>query len=141
MKKCLVADMCGTLIKAGEQAGAVEFILQYMDDNPISDEWSGHWNIEILRDYMHKMLNDLCEDISNSEVIKRDDKKFGAEVMDYVKENYKNPDLNISITALHFGITPSYLSSLFKHDNICSSNPKTKISFIVLFSPLLIYLI
>lgn len=114
MKKCLVADMCGTLIKAGEQAGAVEFILQYMDDNPISDEWSGHWNIEILRDYMHKMLNELCEDISNSEVIKRDDKKFGAEVMDYVKENYKNPDLNISITALHFGITPSYLSSLFK---------------------------
>lgn len=114
MKKCLVADMCGTLIKAGEQAGAVEFILRYMDDNPISDEWEGHWNVEVLRVYMHRMLNELCEDISRSEVVKRDDKKFGAEVMDYVKENYKDPDLNISITALHFGITPSYLSSLFK---------------------------
>ena len=40
--------------------------------------------------------------------------------MEYVKENYQNPDLNISITALHFGITPSYLSSLFKEQSGCS---------------------
>lgn len=114
MKKCLVADMCGTLIKAGEQAGSVDFILQYMDDNPISDEWSGHWDVEVLKAYMHQMLNELCEDVRKSEGIKRDDKKFGVQVMDYVKENYMNPDLNISIAALYFGITPSYLSALFK---------------------------
>lgn len=114
MKKCLVADMCGTVIKAGEQAGAVEFILRYMDDNPISDEWSGHWNVEVLRTYMHQMVTAVCEDVHTREDVKRDDKKFGTQVMDYVNENYWNPDLNISITALHFGITPSYLSVLFK---------------------------
>lgn len=31
-----------------------------------------------------------------------------------VFKNCADPDLNISITALHFGITPSYLSALFK---------------------------
>lgn len=114
MKKCLVADMCGTLIKAGEQAGSAEFILQYMENNLISDEWPGHWNVEILREYMHQMLNALCADVQKGEVVKREDTKFGAQVMEYVKENYSDPDLNISITALHFGITPSYLSALFK---------------------------
>lgn len=114
MKKCLVADMCGTLIKAGEQAGAAEFIVRYMDNKPISDEWTGHWDVKILRAYMHQMLNALCEEVKKGEVVKRDDKKFGLQVMEYVKENYRDPDLNISIAALHFGITPSYLSALFK---------------------------
>ena len=114
MKKCLVADMCGTLIKAGEQAGSVDFLLCWMDENPILDEWTGHWDVAVLRDYMQRMVYALCDDISKSETVKRDDKQFGWQVMEYVKQNYNNPDLNISITALHFGITPSYLSALFK---------------------------
>ena len=114
MKKCLVADMCGTLIKAGDRAGSVDFLLQWMDENPISDEWSGHWDVIVLRDYMQRMVYALCDDINKSETVKSDDKQFGWQVMEYVKENYDDPDLNISITALHFGITPSYLSSLFK---------------------------
>ena len=114
MKKCLTADMIGTLIKGGEQAGSVEFLLQYMENHPIFDERLGRWNEEMLRTSMHDMVHALCGEIQKNETIKRDDKQFGWQVIEYVKENYDNPDLNISITALHFGITPSYLSSLFK---------------------------
>lgn len=32
----------------------------------------------------------------------------------YVKENFTDPDLNISIASQHFRMTPSYLSSLYK---------------------------
>ena len=35
-------------------------------------------------------------------------------MLDYVKDNFQNPDLNISMIALHFHITPTYLSLLFK---------------------------
>ena len=46
--------------------------------------------------------------------MKRENRQFGKQVMEYVKANFQDPDLNISITALHFDITPSYLSTLFK---------------------------
>lgn len=114
MKRYLVADLIGTIFKGAEQAGSSQFILKCMDDNPMTEEWSAHWDEKVLREYLHKMVSELCEGIQNNESLKRDDKQFGLQVIEYVKGNYHNPDLNISITALHFGITPSYLSALFK---------------------------
>ena len=114
MKKILLADLCGTLIKGAEQAGSAQYILQYINENPISDEWLGEWDEDTFRKYVHRLVNAICEDIRSNETTKSEDKQFGWQVMEYVKENYHNPDLNISITALHFGITPSYLSALFK---------------------------
>lgn len=110
MKKCLVSDIIGTIIKGAEQGSRTEFILNYMDENTMPE----HWNEEKVQAYLHDMVNGLCEDIRNNEMLKREDKQFGWQVIEYVQQNYQNPDLNISITALHFGITPSYLSSLFK---------------------------
>ena len=114
MKRCLTADLMGTLIKGGEQAGSVDFMLEYMEEHPVFNQRFGNWTEEMLRKNVHEMVSALCGEIRKSEIVKRDDKQFGSQVIEYVNENYHNPDLNISITALHFGITPSYLSSLFK---------------------------
>lgn len=114
MKKCLVADMIGSIIKGAEQSGRTQYILKYMDEKPNPERWTEFWHEDMLKKYIHNMVNGLCEDIREYEIQKRENKDFGHQVMDYVKKNYSNPDLNISITALHFGITPSYLSSLFK---------------------------
>lgn len=114
MKKCLVADLIGTLIKGAEQSGRTQYILMYMDEKPNPERWTEFWDETMLRGYLHQMANGLCEDIRNNEIQKRENKDFGRQVMEYVNEHYKDPDLNISITGLHFGITPSYLSALFK---------------------------
>lgn len=114
MKKCLIADMIGTVIKGAEQSGRTQYILSYMDEKPNPERWTEFWDEVMLRKYIHRMVNGVCEDIRNNEKQKRENKEFGRQVMEYVNENYMDPDLNISITALHFGITPSYLSALFK---------------------------
>ena len=114
MKKCLAADIIGTIIKGAEQSGRTQYVLTYMDENENPERWTEFWDEGMLRRYMHRMVNGLCEDIRNNELQNRENKDFGHQVMAYVKDNYMDPDLNISITALHFGITPSYLSALFK---------------------------
>lgn len=110
MKKCLVAEIAGTIIKGAEQAGGTEYILNYMEKHP----YPKYYQEEEVLAYFYAIIHDVCENISYNEKTKRDNRQFSVQVMNYVKENYQNPDLNISITALHFGITPSYLSALFK---------------------------
>ena len=110
MKKCLFSEMIGTLIKGAEQAGSTKFILNYIEKTAFPNKYQE----ESVEEYLHQLVKGLCEDISSNEKAKRDNKQFGAQVMEYVQKNYQNPDLNISIAALHFGITPSYLSALFK---------------------------
>lgn len=110
MKKCLVYEMMGTIIKGAEQGSRTDFILSYMDEKFMPE----YMDKECVLDYLHGVVNSLCEDIRNNEMLIREDKQFGWQVIEYVQNNYQNPDLNISITALHFGITPSYLSALFK---------------------------
>ena len=110
MKNCLVAELTGTIIKGAEQAGGTEYILNYMEKHPVPQ----YYQKEEVLTYFHAFIRDVCENISYNGRAKRDNRQFSVQVMDYVKENYQNPDLNISITALHFKITPSYLSALFK---------------------------
>lgn len=110
MKKCLVFEIIGTIIKGAEQGSRTEFILSYMDEKFMPE----YMDKERVLNYLHGVVNGLCEDIRNNEMLVKEDKQFGWQVIEYVQNNYQNPDLNISITALHFGITPSYLSALFK---------------------------
>lgn len=110
MKKCLLFEILGTITKGAEQGSGTNFVLNYMDEKVIPEYWDKNKVLE----YLHGIVNGLCEDIRNNEILIQEDKQFGWQVMEYVQKNYQDPDLNISITALHFGITPSYLSALFK---------------------------
>ena len=114
MKKCLIADLLGTLFKGAELAGDSKFVAEYMEEKIVEGDWSGKLDESLVRQYLHDMVNRLCKEICDNHTTRQDDKQFGMRVMEYVKENYHDPDLNISIAALHFGITPSYLSTLFK---------------------------
>ena len=111
MRKCLVYEIVGTIIKGAEQCGNTEFIIKYIDENLEKEQWETEQ--EVIS-YLHGMVNGLCLNICSNEKEKREDSLFGNQVMKYVQQNFHNPDLNISITALHFGITPSYLSTLFR---------------------------
>lgn len=77
-------------------------------------EFSKLQNPEETKRFFDRMIREVCEKIRIRKKETSEDTQFGRQVMQYVQENYQNPDLNISITALYFHITPSYLSSLFK---------------------------
>ena len=69
---------------------------------------------EEAMEFFHGLIRETCSRIRRKRQAAKEDSQYIREVMQYVQENYQDPDLNVSITALHFEITPSYLSSLFK---------------------------
>lgn len=110
MKKCLLSELVGTLVKGAELGSSLELMTKFLEENGIPE----YPHEKKAKEYFHELINCLCEDIRKNEDAKRKNRQFGKQVMEYVQQNYQNPDLNISITALHFDITPSYLSALFK---------------------------
>lgn len=110
MKKCLLSELLGTLIKGAEMGGSIELMTKLLEEKGIPEYSQEHK----AKEYFYELIVCLCENIRKNEDAKRENRQFGKQVMEYVQQNYHDPDLNISITALHFGITPSYLSALFK---------------------------
>lgn len=110
MKKSLLSDLFGTVIKGAEKGGGTQFIMDIINERSLPEEPEE----KIAIDFFHEIIHRICDDIRKNETARRENKQFGKQVMEYVQQNYQDPDLNISITALHFNITPSYLSALFK---------------------------
>ena len=112
IKKCLLFELVGTVMKGVEQGDALELLPQLSFERKINDGM----NEEEAREFFHGLIHETCEYIRRQRQAAKEDSQYIRQVIQYVKENYQNPDLNISITALHFKITPSYLSSLFKEE-------------------------
>lgn len=110
MKKYLLFELFGTMIKGAEQGEGTDF-LKHQEGAP---DFSLYMEADAAKIYFNGMLSELCREINHKQQEKKEDRQFGKRVMEYVNKHYQDPDLNISITALHFNITPSYLSSLFK---------------------------
>lgn len=107
MLTCLLYDVFGTLLKAGEEQGLKNNRLLTMSH--ISAESS----IEELKNFYQQMIEEMCKDVSGCTGNERSE-ELCRSILEYIKENYMDPDLNVSQTALHFGITPSYLTAIFK---------------------------
>lgn len=110
IKKCLLFELVGTVMKGVEQGDALELLQQFSFERRINDGMSE----EEAREFFHGLIHETCEYIRCQRQAAKEDSQYIRQVTQYVQDNYQNPDLNISITALHFRITPSYLSSLFK---------------------------
>lgn len=107
MLTCLLHDIFGTLIKAGEEQGIRNDKLLTMN----------HINVESPLEDIKRFFQDVVEEICKEERTALDNERVGElsrDILEFIQENYMDPDLNVSQTALHFGITPSYLSALFK---------------------------
>lgn len=107
---CLLYDLLGTLMR-GADAGGLTWPPEGFD---VKNQFSTRLSNEVLEQNFRDMTEEICDQILKREEDSRNDCEFGGRIMEYVKQHYQNPDLNISITALEFGITPAYLSSLFK---------------------------
>jgi YesN/AraC family two-component response regulator len=110
MRQLLAYDLLGTIIKGIEQDGG-----DTLDEfNP--DEF----NVEEipaaeLPAFLEKIVLSTCE-LNRRAMQNKNAKALCEKVKKYIEENYRNANINISQTGYHFGISPFYLSSIFKEE-------------------------
>ncbi len=113
MIRCLVYDVMGTLLKGISENGSISRIEEYADLKLLSVKMP---YMQLLR-YFENIIHVICEE--NSQNVEENNEQetgnqLSLKVMEYIQNNYQNPDLNISQTGLYFHMTPAYLSMLFK---------------------------
>ncbi len=107
--RCLAYDVMSALIKGGNLAGVNELsVVRFVEiEHCPSDE---------LPSKLGDFVNLLCEEIHKQEQQSTPVSQLCRDVSSFIRENYQDPDLNISQTGLHFELTPAYLSALFKKE-------------------------
>lgn len=108
MRKCLILDMLGTMIKAANQSEATEA----MSSLDIMDIVTGNSNEEKLL----QAIGNVCRQIEKERAAASRHKGLITEVKKYIGEHYADPDVNVSAIGRQFYLTPAYLSSLFKEE-------------------------
>jgi AraC-like DNA-binding protein len=109
MSRLLAYNILGGLIMGAEGAGLS------------GDSLPQNLNLENvapgeLADTLEKAAMDICRANSLSR-LRRKEHQLSGKVKQYIDENFKNPDINMSITSFHFGMNPAYLSAVFKDEN------------------------
>ena len=108
--RCLIYDMIGTLLKGAAQAG-------YQDaakDLELPDARSIRLPAAEVAQTFQNHLDHICDEIKLRQKETSQDRSFSQKIEEYIQAQFRDPDLNISITSQHFDITPSYLSSVYK---------------------------
>lgn len=108
--RCLTFDMMGTLLKGADEGGYHEFA----EDVDFSNGLLARLPIQEMKKRFCGMAGQICGHILQMQRETDEDQKFSKRIESYIQENFKDPDLNISITAQNFDITPAYLSSVYK---------------------------
>jgi AraC-like DNA-binding protein len=113
MSRLLAYDILGTFIKGMEQGdggppeGRINEALKDFDLEkfPIGE----------LPEALERTLVSICR--ANQKGMRNKGRRSLCEkVKEYIRSNFTNPDLNISLTGYHFGISPFYLSEIFKEE-------------------------
>ena len=110
VRRCLIFDMLGTLLKAADLGGYHSFAMEF----DFTKQLSATLPLEALKQRFGQLVEAICSGISSMQKERSNDRHFGSEIEDFIEANYPNPDLNISIAAQHFDMTPSYLSTIYK---------------------------
>ncbi|MDR1787377.1 MAG: helix-turn-helix domain-containing protein [Treponema sp.] len=98
----LAADLAGTLMK-GSMGASAEFRLP---ERLSPKELTAH---------LYAALEKTCK--SNRAMLEgKKKRRMGEQVREYVDEHFRDPDLNISLCAYHFNLSPAYISALFHED-------------------------
>ena len=107
--RCLAYDVMSALIKGGNLAGVNELsVVRFVEIE--------HCPSTELPAKLGDFVDLLCEKIHKQEQQTTPVSQLCRDVSSFIRENYQNPDLNISQTGLHFDLTPAYLSALFKKE-------------------------
>jgi two-component system response regulator YesN len=112
MIRCLMFDMCSTMMKAAMETNMDRSELYEENLQAIRELMSGS-TVASMRERMTQFLHKVCGYVDER---KKSNKKIRLKesVLAHISENYQNQDLNISTIAEYFSVHPSYLSRYFK---------------------------
>jgi YesN/AraC family two-component response regulator len=106
----LIFELIGTLLKAAEAAGSG----RYVQELDLAHFFSQRISVEDVRHSFFDAVDSVCAEIISERKKNEQDNSLSRRVETYIETHFSDPDLNISITAQYFDITPSYLSSIYK---------------------------
>lgn len=110
MVKCLEFDLISTMIKTLECQEDYEFLQRL---NPIERIMECNTAVE-MKYQMNYILKEICE--YNGEKNNDIKYRFKDDIVDYIEKYYNDTDLNVSKVGEVFGMTPAYISKLFKDE-------------------------
>lgn len=109
MRRCLIFDLMGTLLKGAEEGGYYTFAEDFHFGKELSE-----MPLEQLKERFRFLIENACEKIRQIQRETEGDRKMSRRVEEFIKQNYEDPDLNISLLGQQFHITPAYLSAIYK---------------------------
>ena len=109
LERCLAYDITAALIKGAAMAG-----LDDQKDIRFSPGDAG--SPEELQAHLIKISATLCGRVRLLKGSTSTTRALCDRVEQYIRENYADPDLNISQVGQHFDMTPTYLSAQFKKE-------------------------
>jgi two-component system response regulator YesN len=138
--RCLMLNLVSTMIKTIVELGDIQESLLIQNPRRIEKQIERLTACETIQEMQVQMtgfLEKVCEYTSNKRHQNIHQSKQRAmderiqQIVDYINENYQDPNLNISMIGSHFDMKPAYLSKLFKdhtREGLLDSINKTRIA-------------
>lgn len=112
MIRCLMFDMCSTMMKAAMESNLDRAELYEENLTAIRELMNGS-TVSSMQDRMTHFLHKVCGYVDERKSSKKI--RLKENVLAYVAENYRSHELSLSTIAEHFNVDPSYLSRYFKN--------------------------
>ena len=110
--QCMMHDIYATLTKVSEEMQSGNHKM------PSISEAFTMATLQELQDWFSRLIQNICakgQEKSGADRGKENEKEeLYQEILVYIRENFKAPDLNVSQIALKFRMTPAYMSAIFK---------------------------
>jgi AraC-like DNA-binding protein len=111
MARCLVFDMISTMMKASMEAASGQAEL-YEDNQRAIHAILQEKTVDQIREQMAVFLQRVCDYVNSRK--KSRNVRLKEELLAYIEENYRDPNLAVVNMSDQFEIHPSYLSRFFK---------------------------
>jgi len=111
MSRCLFFDLTATALKIISNKAINLTAVFGKDDSPF-EKLMECKNIAELVDTIHDIFEKICNQITENHVAKKE--KLKIAITDYVKLNYNNPNMSLSLVADEFSMNYTYMSHFFK---------------------------
>lgn len=108
---CLIYDLLGTIMRSADEIGCGDFFEQYWTNFEDFEDLAQK-SLDEIEERFTRLIFALCREAEKVKI--GGDTNFADKIQKYILENYQNPDLNISQTALYFEKTPAYISAVYK---------------------------
>ncbi|OMF37978.1 hypothetical protein BK133_03050 [Paenibacillus sp. FSL H8-0548] len=110
LAKCLMFDLISTMMKTIEDMNAISKSIFLDQSNPV-DKLMNCRTIKEMKQQLMDVLQQVCAMIESG---RKQENQLISQVVEFVKAEYSNEGLNISMIGDRFELTPSYLSRQFR---------------------------